>query len=660
MKKEINCMNTRAFIDYVKVHNRGDSTVLLGNLDPEIDNLPDPEKFLMDHNNWISSSVMTELWKRGRTLLKDDMLGYNVARYAIENTSFGYAQKIFIKAFWSHRKAIKNAQEINDKWNRSKVIKIVHLGRNSSIIRLHWVSSMDLSKDMCLSNRGAYTFFPIVWGGKPLTLVEKCCFFDGAPYCEYHLSWSARNNFRDFFSRIFSSKSLLMDTLEEIESDKKIIAQKYEEVYQLNAELKNRINQIMAIQETGKAILSILDLDKLLSIIINLLSNVCKIDRALIMLMNDENNCLEYLHGMTLEGEIPPEIKNYRVSMNNTNNMFVRVASNGLPEYIPKINESNLKKEDVIVSYGKPVSAYIVPLSTSGKVVGVIAIDGIGEHGVPKDTRESLDLFAPHIAIAIENARLYSELEEQMQELKKSHSLISRAERFSFLGHLAARLAHEIKNPLTAIETFLQMFPQKHNDEKFKNDFYKIAVEETKRVNSLISELLDLVKKKESRFEYSDIHLLIDKMILLISPQTKNKKIEVIRKFSLDIGLIKIDPEKMKQTILNLLINAIEFTPEEGKIEVRTFKSKKEQTSGTITIVIEDNGIGIPESMVDKIFDPYHTTKHKSSHHSGTGLGLFIAYQNIEDHGGTIEVKSKINEGTTFTIELPFEASITN
>jgi signal transduction histidine kinase len=264
-----------------------------------------------------------------------------------------------------------------------------------------------------------------------------------------------------------------------------------------------------------------------------------------------------------------------------------------------------------------------------------------------------LDIFASQIAIAIENARLYSSLQEQMMELQRSHALLRRSEKFSFLGNLAARLAHEIKNPMTAISTFIQLLPTKYDDEVFRKDFHKIATEETFRVNNLITELLDLVNTKESHFQFDDLHVLIDKMVLLISPQSKGKKIDIIRNYSSAVGQVWLDSEKMKQVFLNLFSNAVDFTPEGGKIEIVTRKRDEEDNSDAVQIEIKDNGEGIEESVIHKIFDPYYTTKHKSDLHKGTGLGLFIAHQNMQDHGGTIEVKSKVNKGTTFILTLP-------
>jgi signal transduction histidine kinase len=658
MEKETSCINSRAILGYVKRYNGGDCSALLGNLDPEIDDLPDPEGFLMDPHNWISCEVCSKLLERARLIFHDEMAAYKIARYAVEKTALGYTQGIIIKAFWSTKTALKNLQKINDKWNRSKKTELIEVKRNQAIVRLHWDPQMKVSKDICLLNQGAYSFMPLIWGGRPINLKEECCYFDGAPYCEFHLKWPARNRFHEIFSRFFSSKSVLMETIMEMEEDKKVIKRKYEEVNRLNLELNYKIKQLLAVQETGKAILSVLDLNQLLTVIMNLLSNVCQIHRALIMLVNEEEEYLEYIHGVGFDGEAPEEIKNYRVPLSRLSNILARVTSTGWPEYVPEVKSSSLRKENIILTYGDPLSVYVVPLITRSKVIGVIATDAIDGVGVPKETRETLEIFAPQIAIAIENARLYSKLQEQMEELKRSHALLSRAEKFSFLGNLSARLAHEIKNPMTAIGTFIQMVPQKYNDKEFREDFYEIATEEIARVNNLITELLDLVNTRESHFELDDLHSLIERMIFLISPQCKEKKIEIANNFDSLIGKVRIDSEKMKQVILNLLSNAVDFTPEKGRIEISTKKEFMYGRRESIRIEIKDNGIGISPSMIDKIFDPYFTTKHKSTIHKGTGLGLFITHQNIQDHQGTIEVKSEVNKGTTFILTLPSDPSM--
>ena len=325
-----------------------------------------------------------------------------------------FAEHVRKKLDYNFDKFLSDVQSAKDKFNL-----IILVGCEAKMIDLK--GTLDVSKDICLLNQGVYTFMPLIWGGKPLSLKEEHCCFEGAPYCEYHLKWPARNRFHEIFSRFFSSKSVLMETISEMEEGKEIIEQKYEEVNRLNVELNQKIRQLMAIQETGKAILSVLDLGQLLTVIMNILSNVCQINRAIIMLVNEKEGYLEYIHGIGFDAEVPGQVKNYRVRLDRVSNILVRVTNTGRSEYVPDVRSSSLRKDNVILTYGNPSSVYVVPLITRSKVIGVLATDAVAGEGVPEETRKTLEIFSPQIAIAIQNARLYSRLQEQMMELKTSH-----------------------------------------------------------------------------------------------------------------------------------------------------------------------------------------------------------------------------------------------
>jgi signal transduction histidine kinase len=657
MKKETSCINTKAIIEFVRENNDGDCSPLFGDLDPEIDELTEPAKFFMDPNNWISCRVACKLYDRAAELFDDPLVAYKIARFAVERTSFGYVQRIIVKAFWSIKKGLENLQKINDRWNRSKRVELVEISGNEALIRLHWDPTMEVCKHLCLMNQGSYTFMPLVWGGKPLSLKETRCFFEGAPYCEYHIKWTFRNRLHEISSKFFASKSVLMETIREMETDKKIIEQKYEEVNKLNEKLGYKIRQLLAIQETGKAILSVLDLQRLLGVIMNTLSTACRIDRAMIMLIDKNETHLEYIYGVGFEGAVPDQILNYRVPLDKVSNILARVASTGKAEYISEVSSSSLRRQNIVLTCGNPSSVYVVPLIARAKVIGIIATDGIGHQGVPEETRETLEVFAPQIAVAIENARMYEALREQMNEIRRSQALLSKAEKFSFLGNLAAMLAHEIKNPLTAVTAYIQMLPLKYTDEGFRKDFYEIGMEETSRVSNLISELLDLVKTRTPCLEYVNLHELIGKVVLLVSPQSGKKRITIKSDFDQNIEQVYLDPDKIKQAILNIITNAIDFTPVGGTIRVVTKNSPGKRNSDSVRIWISDNGPGIPPEIIDKIFDPYFTTKRHGNMRNGTGLGLFIAYRDLQDHGGALEVQSEENRGATFILTLPYRAT---
>jgi signal transduction histidine kinase len=654
MEREASCINTIAILSYAKAHQI-DITQLINNLDPEIDSLADPIGFLLDATNWVSTGIVVNLLKKVKIILGNENVPFELGRYAIENDLFGQARMMFIKGFWSYKKALKNAQSINDQYNRSKDVELIELKGGKAVVRLHWHPQLQLSKDLCLYNQSTFTYLPTIWGGIPLTLKESCCFFEGASYCEYHLRYPLWNRFNEVYSRIFTSKTVLTDTIKQMEADKTIIEEQYDEVNRLNIALNQKMKQLLAVQETGKAILSVLNLEQLLTVIMDLLGSLCRIRRAIVMLNNEKEGCLEYIYGTGFDKEATEELRNYRIPLHRVSNILARVTNSGLSEYIEDVTKVNFREENMFFSVGTSRSIYVVPLITKAKVIGIIATDSPAEKGISKETRETFEIFAPQIAIAIENARLYRRLQEQLLELKQSHAKLSRAEKFSFLANLADKLAYEIHDPMTEIESFIKQLPERFHDEKFRNDFYQKALEKTNRVNHLLLELLDLAKTKESQFEYSDIHDLIDKMILIVSPQSNAKKIEMIRRFDPDIAYVWMDSDKMKQVVLSVLSNAVEFTPEGGKIEIFTKDSNHSGDQYSVRIEIKDNGVGVPESHVTKVFDPYFTTKSNGNMQDGTGLGLFIALQNIQDHGGAIEVQSIENKGSTFIVTLPFE-----
>ena len=653
MKKETSCINSKAILGYVKMRNNGSVEPLMDRLDPEINRMANPEAYLSDPNNWISCSILAELFRRSRKLFCDPFIAFKIGKYTVQKSSLGLSQQILLKASLSTREALIAFHGVNEQFSRNKKLEIISLKRNEAAIRLHWSSSMGVTRDNCIYNRSIFTFMPQIWNGSKIRLREVCCFFEGADFCEYQLDWTEKNRFFAFFDRLLVRSNTHNEIISELEKNRKQIELKYEEARRLNSELNKKIAQLEAIQETGKAILAILDLGELLTVIMRLLSRTCKINRAIILLINQAGKNLEYCHGTGFDPAPPRKIKEYRVSLDRKNHLFTTVARGGKSRYLRNVLESRLIDDELLLALDNPASLYTAPLVTGTRVIGLIVTDSFEKDGISQETRDTLDIFAPQIAIAIKNARLYSKLSNQMKALKKSNILLGRVEKFSFLGNLAARLAHEIKNPMTAIRTFIQMLPEKFDDKEFRNTFYKIALEETERVNGLITELLDLANTGESHFELTDLNVLIEKMVLLLSPESKARRIKVEMFLSEDIEKVTLDAEKMKQAILNILSNAVETTPDHGKVEIFTSLSDHNNGQRKIKLEIRDSGPGIPPEMEEKIFDPYFSTKHKSKLHKGTGLGLFIAHQNIQAHGGTIEINRDYTKGASFKISIP-------
>jgi signal transduction histidine kinase len=216
------------------------------------------------------------------------------------------------------------------------------------------------------------------------------------------------------------------------------------------------------------------------------------------------------------------------------------------------------------------------------------------------------------------------------------------------LGTLTAGLAHEIRNPLVAIKTLTQLLPDRLDDEEFRDQFLKIASGEVDRISLLVNELLNFARPSDPKLEPENMNTILDGMILLVSTETKKKQITVFKSYASELPLIQIDPEQIKQVFLNILLNAISATSENGQIIVKTRSFTKPGGEPYIQIEFTDTGCGIPEEHLEDIFNPFFTTKT-----SGSGLGLSISNQIVQDYSGYIDVESQLGKGSSFFINLP-------
>jgi signal transduction histidine kinase len=283
-----------------------------------------------------------------------------------------------------------------------------------------------------------------------------------------------------------------------------------------------------------------------------------------------------------------------------------------------------------------------IPLFTKKKLIGIINL-GMKENKemYTHEDLEMLTTLANNATIAIENSQLY-------ESLMKTKQVMLRAERLAALGTLSAGLAHEIRNPLVAIKTFTQLLPERYDDEEFRNYFLNVTAGEIDRISSLVTELLEFARPSEPFFQQEDINSTLEKMIKLINNEAKKKDLQIVTNLELQLPTVTMDKEQMKQVFLNILLNAIQATPEKGKISIRTSKNTQNANHEFIQVEISDTGKGVSPEEVDKIFTPFYTTRSQ-----GSGLGLAISHQIVEEHEGTITVESILNKGAVFTVNLP-------
>lgn len=236
---------------------------------------------------------------------------------------------------------------------------------------------------------------------------------------------------------------------------------------------------------------------------------------------------------------------------------------------------------------------------------------------------------------------------KDLSEHKAFEDCVRRVDRLAAVGELAAGVAHEIRNPLSAISGSVQILVDELPKDNSSRIFGGVVLKEIERLNGIIEDLLYFAKPSKHYVTSINPNELVENVLFLLLPSIKKEIVVLDRHFDSSIGIISVDIQLIKQVLVNLLLNAIQALPKEyGKITVTT----KGMIKG-IEIIIEDNGKGIDQESLPKIFDPFFTTKD-----TGTGLGLAVSNKIIEIHQGYIRAESIVGLGSTFTIYLPYES----
>ncbi len=285
----------------------------------------------------------------------------------------------------------------------------------------------------------------------------------------------------------------------------------------------------------------------------------------------------------------------------------------------------------------------VVPLHTGEDLIGFIIFrQGSGATGSLRGSIEALAPLFTQMASGLQNRYL-------CEQLQQSQARMRRTDRLALLGTLTAGLAHEIRNPLVSIKTYFQLLPERHDDREFRERFQKVAANEVDRISRLVEDLLVFARPSNPRFQSVNTHDLLGEVITLIESTAEQQGIEL--RLDLDdegYGDILCDPEQIKQVLLNICQNAFHAVDGAGVLSVRTRFDSAPEGAGFVHIGIEDNGAGMSEGEIEKLFTPFYTTKA-----SGTGLGLAISKQIVEEHLGSVSVESAPGEGSTFYIHLP-------
>ncbi|GAX91675.1 ATP-binding protein [Effusibacillus lacus] len=225
-------------------------------------------------------------------------------------------------------------------------------------------------------------------------------------------------------------------------------------------------------------------------------------------------------------------------------------------------------------------------------------------------------------------------------ERKQAEDLLLKSEKLAVAGQLAAGIAHEVRNPLTTIRGIIQLM----QSGRMKEQYFDLIVSEIDRMNQIIRDFLSLAKPYSTSFKRTNLHSFLEDTVLLFTAEKIMRNVQIERDFSIDNPWILCEEAQLKQVFINIIKNAFEAMPNGGNLTISTHVSEP----NLAVIRFSDSGLGIPEDRLDKLGEPFYSTKEK-----GTGLGLMVSYRIVEQHNGTIRIQSKLNVGTTVEVVLP-------
>jgi len=286
-----------------------------------------------------------------------------------------------------------------------------------------------------------------------------------------------------------------------------------------------------------------------------------------------------------------------------------------------------------------------VPLLVREQVIGALELaDKIGGPFTETD-RDLLQTLAGSVAVAVENAQLYAEVNDYARALERSQAQLIQAEKMAAIGRLAASIAHEINNPLQAIHNTIHLAMTDHLPPEKRGEYLGMAQKEVERLIEIVQRMLEFYRPSKGGIVQTDVNCLLRDALAIADKRLQHGRIRVSARFADGLPPILGVPDQLTQVFLNIIINAVEAMPEGGDLRVGTLLTDDRRW---VLVAFQDSGPGLTAEQIAHIFEPFYTTKP-----SGTGLGLAISYGIVERHGGTIEVSSQPGQGATFVVRLP-------
>ena len=291
-----------------------------------------------------------------------------------------------------------------------------------------------------------------------------------------------------------------------------------------------------------------------------------------------------------------------------------------------------------------------IPIFYREQTIGVMRVWLHPGTVLSADDLAMLQTLADEIAVAIDNARLYEDLQQQMGMLEQTQLQLLQSAKLATIGELAAFIAHEINNPLTSVLGYASLLLTETGTDDPKRADIEVIEKEALRARAIVRDLLGYARQTDSAMSYTQVNEAIESVLPLVRQRAEGANVSIQADLDPALPSIMADVNQIKQVFINILNNAIDAMPEGGSVEVATRAVTVNGSGPLVEISFQDTGVGIDPQHLEKIFDAFFTTKGAGR---GTGLGLPISRRIVERHGGTIEVNSEHGRGSCFTIHLP-------
>ncbi|MBN1935574.1 MAG: GAF domain-containing protein [Anaerolineae bacterium] len=420
-------------------------------------------------------------------------------------------------------------------------------------------------------------------------------------------------------------------------------------------ELTHASRRLQALHAVSTAISQSLDLDQVFQIALDTTLKVMGLDMGVAFLLDDTRNELVFKYHHNMVPELVESFKKKNLPLNE--GIAGRVAQTGTPELIVDVNDdpNNIQRTGVQRQGNRSLA--VIPLKTKARVWGTMSVGSREQRTFSEAEFELLTAIGAQIGIAIENAHLYQTVRAQLEELKRTQAQLVQAAKLSAVGQLVAGLAHELNNPLTAVIGYTQLLQESVSDPEIRQDLDRIH-EDAQRSARIVRNLLVFARQKESRHQYASLNEAIEQTLTLRAFQFREDHIDVELDFAKNLPNTMFDVSQLQQVFLAVMNNAHDSMLRahgQGKLIIRTSVIKDGDVP-YVRVEFIDDGLGLPQSVLDHLFEPFFTTKDVGE---GMGLGLSISYGIVQEHNGRISAENRKDgqKGACFSIDIPVSVS---